>query len=173
MKTKFMSNTLSMANWNVYCLECRDDGVKCNKLDDPEVIKFLNMSDCIGLIKTHADNAVEFSLPGYYVFRKDRVKYENAHIPSCGIAVLIKESMRQYYKFDPVSTGDIIWVKILKDYIPMSNDLYLIFVYIPPFNSSFDNSKYIMSQLEKQIEYFSCKGKVLLCGDLTQGLEII
>ena len=52
--------------------------MKCNKLDDPEVIKSLVRTDCIGLMETHADKAVDFTLPGYYVFRKD--KHKNAHI---------------------------------------------------------------------------------------------
>ena len=55
-----------------------------------------------------------------------------------------------------------------KDYISMFNDLYVAFVYLPPLNSSYGkvNVKDIMLKLEKQIEYFSCKGKILLCGDL-------
>ena len=50
----------------------------------------------------------------------------------------------------------------------MMNDLYVAFVYLPPQTSSYGkiNSKYIMSKLEKGIEYFSCKGKILVCGDL-------
>ena len=49
----------------------------------------------------------------------------------------------------------------------MMNDLYIAFVYLPPLTSSYCkvHSKNIMSKLEKQIEYFSCKGKVMLCGD--------
>ena len=137
MKTKFISNTLSVACWNVHGLESRSHGMKCNKLDDPEVLKYLEGFDCIGLLETHADKAVDFTLPGYNVFRKDRVKHKNARTPSGGIAVLVKESMRHAYKFDPLSTSDIIWVRILKDYISMSNDLYVAFVYIPPLNSSF------------------------------------
>ena len=41
-------------------------------------------------------------------------------------------------------------------------------MYLPPQTSYYGkvNSKDIMSKLEKQIEYFSCKGKILVCGDL-------
>ena len=50
----------------------------------------------------------------------------------------------------------------------MFNDLYVAFVCLPPLTSSYGkvNSKDIMLKLEKQIEYFSCKGKILICGDL-------
>ena len=76
--------------------------------------------------------------------------------------------MRHAYKFDPVSDSDIIWVRVLKDSVYMRNDLYVAFVYLPPLNSSYGkvNSKNIMLKLEKQIEYFSCKGKIMICGDL-------
>ena len=50
----------------------------------------------------------------------------------------------------------------------MVNDLYIAFVYLPPLNSSYGriNSKEIMQKLKKQIEYFSCKGKIFICGDV-------
>ena len=98
--------------------------MKCNKLDDPEVINSLKTFDCIGLMETHADKNVDISLPGYYVFRKDRIKHKNATKPSGGIAVLVRDSMRHAYKFDPVSDSDIIWVRALKDSVSMRNDLY-------------------------------------------------
>ena len=142
--------------------------MKCNKLDDPEVINSLKTFDCIGLMETHADKNVDISLPGHYVFRKDRIKHKNATKPSGGIAVLVRDSMRHAYKFDPVSDSDIIWVRVLKDSVSMRNDLYVAFVYLPPLNSAYGkvNSKNIMLKLEKQIEYFSCKGKIMICGDL-------
>ena len=168
MKAKFSNSILSIASWNVNVLEYKSHGMKCNKLDDPEVVNSLKTLDCIGLMETHADKNVDISLPGYYVFRKDRIKHKKACKPSGGVAVLVKESMRNAYKFDPISDSDIIWVKVLKDSISMMNDLYVAFVYLPPQTSSYGkvNSKDIMSKLEKQIEYFSCKGKILVCGDL-------
>ena len=109
--------------------------MKCNKLDDPEVVNSLKTLDCIGLMETRADKNVDISLPGYYVFRKDRIKHKKACKPSGGVAVLVKESMRNAYKFDPISDSDIIWVKVLKDSISMMNDLYVAFVYLPPQSS--------------------------------------
>lgn len=168
MKTKFKDNVFSITSWNVNGLEYKSHGIKCNKLDDPEIINHLKTSDCIGLLETHADKNVDISLQGYYVFRKDRIKHKNARSASGGIAVLVKNCMRHVYKFDPISDSDVIWVRIQKDYVSMMNDLYVAFVYLPPLTSSYGkvNSKDIMSKLEKQIEYFSCKGKILICGDL-------
>ena len=50
----------------------------------------------------------------------------------------------------------------------MLNDLYVAYVYPSPLNSSYGKlySKDVMLKLEKQIEYFSRKGKIMICGDL-------
>ena len=56
--------------------------MKCNKLDYPEELKSLEGIDCIGLLETRADKADDFTLPGYNVFKKDRVKHKNARTPS-------------------------------------------------------------------------------------------
>ena len=50
----------------------------------------------------------------------------------------------------------------------MVNDLYVAFVFLPPSNSTYGkvNSKDILLKLEKHIEYFACKGKILINGDL-------
>ena len=76
--------------------------------------------------------------------------------------------MRHLYKFEPISDSDVIWVRIQKEFTSMLNDLYLAFVYLPQLNSTYGkvNSKDIMLKLEKQIEYFACKGKILISGDL-------
>ena len=142
--------------------------MKCSKLQDPEEVNILNSSDCIGLLETHADKSVDISLSGYYVFRKDKFKHKKARKPSGGIAVLVKESMRHLFKLNPISDSDVVWVRIRKELTSMLNDLYIAFVYLPPLNSTYGkvNSKDIMSKLEKQTEYFACKGKILICGDL-------
>ena len=75
MKAKFSNSILSIASWNVNGLEYKSHGMKCDKLDDPEVANSLKTLDCIGLMETHADKNVDISLLGYYVFRKDKIKH--------------------------------------------------------------------------------------------------
>ena len=168
MKNQCINQCFSISCWNINGLEYKSHGIKYNKLYDPEVIECLKNYDCTGLLETHADKLVDISMRGYYVFRKDRPKNKNARTPSGGIAVLVKESMRHVYKFDPISDSDVIWIRIKREFTSMVNDLYIAFVYLPPLNSSYGrrNSKEIMQKLEKQIEYFSCKGKIFICGDL-------
>lgn len=160
-------NLLTISSWNINGLECKINGIKSNKLYDQEVIDSLNKSDFIGLVETHADPNTDISLKGYYVFRKDRPKHKKAWKASGGIAVLVKESLRNACKFDPVSDSDVVWVRVQKDITKLSSDLYLAFVYLPPCNSTYGkaNGKEIIQKLEKHIDFFSCKGKVIICGD--------
>ena len=161
-------NCFSISTWNINGLEYKSHGVKINKLHDQEVCGILKQSDCIGLVETHADSKTDIDLPGYYVFRKDRPKNRKAWKSSGGIAVLVKESLRNMLKFEPISDSDITWVRIQKELTKLLCDIYVAFVYLPPVNSSYGkvNGKEIMQKLEKQIEFFSCKGKVVLTGDL-------
>lgn len=119
------------------------------------------------MIETHAEATTDVSLEGYYVFRKDRPKHQKAWKSSGGIAVLVKEAFRQSSKFDPLSDSDVIWVRVHKQTTKLICDLFLGFVYLPPANSTYSKAhgSNILQKLEKQIGYFSCRGKVLLCGD--------
>ena len=160
-------NLLTITSWNINGLECKMYGTKSNKLYDQELTGNLNKSDIIGLLETHADSHTDIALNGYYVFRKDRPKNKKAWKASGGIAVFVKESLRKACKFDPISDSDIVWVKVHKDITKLNNDLYLAFVYLPPCNSTYGkaNGRDILHKLEKHIEFFSCKGKVIICGD--------
>ena len=158
---------LTISSWNINGLESKINGVKSNKIHDPEVINTINKYDLIGLMETHAGSETDISLQGYYVFRKDRPKHQKAWKPSGGIAVLVKESLRNACKFDPLSDSDIIWVRVQKQITKQSSDLFLAFVYLPPSNSSYGkvHGNEILQKLEKHIEFFSCRGKVIICGD--------
>ena len=148
-------------------MESKINGVKSNKLLDPEVVDTLNKYDFIGLMETHAGSETDISLQGYHVFRKDRPKHQKAWISSGGIAVLVKESLRNACKFDPLSDSDIIWVHVQKHITRLSSDLFIAFMYLPPSNSSYGkvHGNEILQKLEKHIEYFSCRDKVVICGD--------
>ena len=65
------------------------------------------------------------------MFRKDRPKHQKAWKSSGGIAVLVKESLRNACKFDPLSDSDIIWVHVQKHITRLSSDLFIASVYLP------------------------------------------
>lgn len=100
-------------------------------------------------------------------FEKTGQETKKAWKASGGIAVLVKETLRTACKFEPVSDSDVVWVRVQKDIAKLNSDLYLAFVYLPPCNSTYGKAygKEIVQKLEKHIEFFSCKGKVIICGD--------
>ena len=63
-----------------------------------------------------------------------------------------------------MSDSDIFWVGIQKGYTKLMCDLYVTFLYLLPSNSTYGkvHGQEIMQKLEKQIEYFTCKGKIVL-----------
>ena len=140
---------LTISGWNINGLEFKTNGVKNNKIHDPEVINTLNKSDFIGLLETHANTQTDISLQGYYIFRKDRPKHKEAWKSSGGIAVLVKDSFRSAYKFDPLSDSDVIWTRGQKQITKLSSDLFLAFIYLPPSNSSYgkDHGNDILQKL--------------------------
>ena len=159
---------LTISSWNKNGLESKTNGVKSNKIHDSEVINNLNKFDLIGLMETHADTETDIALQGYYVFRKDRPKHKNAWKSSGGIAILVKKSLRKSCKFDPLSDSDVIWVRVQKQITKLPRDLFIAFVYLPPSNSSYGKvhgNEIMEKKMEKRIEYFSCRGKVVICGD--------
>ena len=108
-------NCLIISTWNINGLEYKSHGIKSNKLHDLEVSEVLKHSDCIGLLETHADSNTDIYLPWNYDFRKGRQYHRKAWKSSGGIAVLVKESLRNMFKFEPISYSDIIWVRIQKE----------------------------------------------------------
>ena len=80
---------------------------------------------------------------------------------SGGIAVLVKQTLRNACKFEPVSDSDVVWFRVQKDIAKLNSDLYLAFVYLPPCNSTYGkaNGKEIVQKLEKHIEFFHVKAK--------------
>ena len=53
---------LTISSWNINGLESKINGVKSNKLHDPEVVDTLNKYDFIGLLETHAGSETDISL---------------------------------------------------------------------------------------------------------------
>ena len=65
-KTSHKSD-ISISTWNTNDIEYKSHGVKCNNLNDPEVINLqsvLTSSNCIGLLETHVDKSVDIILSG-------------------------------------------------------------------------------------------------------------
>jgi exonuclease III len=161
-------NTLKMCSWNIYGIMTKCHGLSSNKLYDPTVIDQLCKYDCVGLLETHASKETSIDLPGYCVFRFDRKKHPKAKVASGGIAILLKQSLRDGVKIDPCSDPDLVWITFSKTFFNLDKDLCVCFAYIPPYGSSYGKreSGNIWDKLSEQLLSFSCLGNILLCGDL-------
>lgn len=112
-----------------------------------DVAEQLEHCTLIGLRETHSNKDIDISLQEYYTFRKDRREHKKAWVASGGVAVLIKTSLRQVCKFDPISDSDIIWEKIMKELLTIDSDLCLGFTYVPPVNSTYGKKSKIQNKL--------------------------
>lgn len=111
---------LTISSWNINGLESKTNGVKSNKIHDPEVINTLNKFDLIGLMETHAGSETEISLQDYYVFRKDRPKHKKAWKSSGGIAVLVRnlsETLAKLILFLTVMLSGFVYRNRLQSFL--------------------------------------------------------
>ena len=158
---------LNILSWNIKGFRETIDGVKINKLKDQQFLHKLADYDLVFLQETHLDkdNIGDIGLsgftPGIHFLRPKRGKAQKA---SGGISVFVKTSLRPTVKILPQSNSDIVWTVIPNS---CDRDTYIGSVYIPPENSSFgrDHTRDVRDSLERDIEYFSVRGNVIVCGD--------
>ena len=98
-----------------------------------------------------------------------RLKHKNARKASGGISVFIKNTISKGVQFLDTcnKNSEKCWIKLQKDELGLTNDIYICFVYISPNNSSFskrqdtDAFQNIITDINKYVN----KGKIMLLGD--------
>ena len=167
MKNNYCSATdrcLKVCHWNIEGLQSRIVGPKC---DDDNFLKVVAGHDVIILTETHADSDTYIKIPGYYSFHIKRPKHINAKKHSGGIAIIVKDNLKDSVTFIKSATTSIGWLKLNKDVAEMNEDLFIGAVYFSPINSSFSerNDKDEWAILSQEMEKYQSKGKVLILGD--------
>lgn len=148
---------LNIGLWNIH-------GFSSHKQDDSLLVELSSKYDVIGFTETMlSDNPG--SLPGYSCpFIVGSIKQKKKGRKSGGILVYVKPNIRKaitevkHSKFS-------IWLKLDKLKLGLNRTVYLCFCYIPPYKKKNISEDYF-SKLENEIEYFRCKGDILICGDL-------
>ena len=160
---------MKILSWNIRSINGNIDGLNVNKLKDVHIENMLRMHDLIFLQETHLSKKSkdEILLPGYKHVPYCRNKTNKAQSASGGLSVFIKEEYRKHVKFLPQNNSDIVWLQIEEKIGLSTCKLFIGSVYIPPQYSSFgkENTNQIWDRLEQDVEYFSNKGKIILCGD--------
>lgn len=164
------SDTIKVLSWNMKGFIETIDGLRVNKFNEHNFTNKLSAYDIVFLEETHLDkdnvkdiNIPNFSTPVHYM----REKRKNAQKASGGISVFIKADLRQHVKLLPQSNSDIVWVRI-PTMDKHGQDTFICGCYIPPEHSSYgkDHSIKIWDCLERDVEIFSTKGNVIVCGDM-------
>ena len=124
------------------------------------------------LIETFTTEDSKLNLKGYVVdhsFRSNSNK--NARRNSERIVVYIKSEISKATESLHSEHEDLIWIKLKKDFLNMTNDLYIGVVYIVPSNSSSLNTKSdAYDILEKEMSYYASLGDIILGGDFNSRL---
>ena len=113
------------------------------------------------------------SLEGYRLIPFQRKKSGNNRYFG-GSLLLIKNEIRSGIKIIDSLGGDIIWIKIQKEFFGLEKDIYVCFVYAAPLDSCYTKKlEYdILDKVEEYILKFNKEGDVLLAGDLNAKTNI-
>ena len=117
-------------------------------------------------MKHGKDNQQDYSLPKYRDVYIPSIKHSNIKCGrnSGGIIVWFKESIKNH--IITVKKGlTYVWLKLSKELMLSSQDIYLCAIYIPPYESPYYSEK-TFETLKSDIIEFQSKGKILLMGDL-------
>lgn len=164
--------SLKLCHWNIEGINSKYLG---SKIEDPSVYKEIKNFDIIGLTETHALTPNSISLEGYTSFQSNRKKHPRAKKGCGGIAVLIKNEIRNGVKLISSKSTDIIWLKLLKSYSNLPKDLFIGVVYISPQRSTYSVRQETdpWEILESEVECHSTNGDIMIMGDLNTRTGIL
>ena len=89
----------------------------------------------MGLLETKVTEDFEIKLDGYHTIRRDRDKTNNA--AHGGIAILIKHHIKQGVTEYKCKSPDILAIRLNKSFFNLDKDIYVVYLYISPYNSTF------------------------------------
>ena len=136
-----------------------------NKLKDPEFLKVIAHSDIVGLVELHADK--ELFLPGFKSV-KQKIREKNFKGPKIagGIGLFVRNEISHLVQVVPNKNNDSIWIKLKKEIIQETNDVYIGTYYGSPPKRKGDNTSDFFTCLNEEISMFKKKGVTLVQGDL-------
>ena len=134
-----LCNKLTVSAWNAHGLFYRLNNERRYKLNDPDVIKYLD-SDIIGIVETKACETDNISLNGYTLLSKTNRPRISKGIYG-GVAVLCKTSISKGIAKLPITHSEYIWVKLKKSFFNFQKDIFICFIYNSPKGSTYSKDK--------------------------------
>ena len=164
-----LSTELSIQCWNINGVFKNVNGFRYNKLHEPEFIGQTRNVDILGLVETQhtSDDYDELQIESYKCFPLCRKKLRQGRKHG-GIAAYVHLSVAKGVTRVPTPGSDAIVLKLDRVFFRQSKDVYLIFSYCSPANSSFTirTESDPISGLEEIIASLGPNTDTLLFGDL-------
>ena len=124
-----MSSIVSICSWNVGGLFSKN----INKINDPDFLKELLPYDIIFLSETHTGYETKILIDGFQHFPICRPISSNSRYYG-GLALLIRNSIRNGIKILKNTSSEYQWVKLCKNFFHLEKDTFICFSYISPCN---------------------------------------
>ncbi len=158
------NNKLKFCSWNIQGYSSRQIG---NKFQDNEFLACFKGIDFIGLTETHMHNEVvdKMNIPGFCRLKmKNQLKNLKSNTAQKGIAVFVKEEIKNIVHFVPMDNEDVIWVKIRKEDTGRNKDVYIGTCYLNPSQAKATDRKIV--KLTEDVITLQKRGEVMIQGDL-------
>ena len=146
-----------------------------NKLSCPDFLTTIKDCDVIGLVETHVHTAVlnDLAIPGFNLIHySNKERNSKSKTAPGGIALFCKENVSSDIIPIKRENKDVIWVKINKNLVGLTNDIYLGTVYHTPSGKKKEITE-MYEALTGDVEFFHRKGHVLLQGDFNAHTNLI
>lgn len=137
------------------------------KIQFEDILSFVEKNDVVCFQETWLTEANVFNIPGYSIFKSNRLKSKRKKQGSGGVAIVYKSYLSKGIQKINSGNSDLLWVKFNKNFFGMTCDLYLCNCYIPPQNSKFHENLEMgyFDTLKDELALYSKLGEVMLCGD--------
>ena len=134
-------NKLNFCSWNIHGYNSRVIG---NKFNDEEFLKQFDNIDFVGVTETHIHTEVldKMNIPGFHRLDvKNQPKNLKSNTAPKGIAVFVKENLKEFFTLVSIDNQDAIWVKMKKERSGEARDLYIGTCYFDPSNGKESDKK--------------------------------
>ena len=161
-------NVINVAVWNIHGIFSYVNKVKICKLGDPEFKDYIKSLDILCLQETHVGPSETQSLTveGFRIIPFHRKKSENNRFFGGSMLLIRKELMRGIKIIDSYG-GDVIWLKLKKEFFGLEKDLLFCFAYVPPSTSPYTKTLGYepLDKIEEDISRFKIDNNFILADD--------
>jgi exonuclease III len=161
---------LSIGYWNIDGLFSRINNQRFCKLQLDDVTSAIKKADIFGLVETHCGEedleSEDFELDNYFKVCNSRPKNRKNNRYYGGIVAFIKKNIKPGVKPLPITSSELLWLKLSHSFFGFEEDIFICYLYISPRYSNFSvTSDSIFDILENDVSKYSKMGKCFLSGD--------